>query len=148
MQSLSAPVIEGWFTTEQQPSLLGQQCVLCGTYVFPPVATACPSPFCHSRELRLIPLSRTGTIWSYTDARYQPPPPYVASSDPYVPFSIAAVELDAERLVVLGQVADGYGLDSLRVGGHVELVVEPLETVDGIERLIWRWRPLTEGALS
>ena len=48
-------------------------------------------------------LSRRGRIWSYTDARYQPPPPYVAA-DPYVPFCLAAVELAAEKLVVMGQV--------------------------------------------
>lgn len=148
MQSLSAPVIEGWFTTEQQPSLLGQQCVLCGTYVFPPVATACPSPFCHSRELRLIPLSRTGTIWSYTDARYQPPRPYVVESTDYAPFAIVAVALETEQLVVLGQVALEYGLADLAIGKPVELVLEELYKLDGVSQLIWRWRPILESANS
>ena len=69
-------------------------------------------------------------MWSYTDARYQPPPPYIPRVEPYEPFALAAVELEAEGLVVLGQVADGYGVDDLTVGAPVELVVEPLYTDD------------------
>ena len=47
---------------------------------------------------------------------------------------------------MLGQVADGYGVDDLRVGSEVELVVEPLydSTTSG-ELTIWRWRPVTAG---
>ena len=90
-----------------------------------------------------MPLSRRGTVWSYTDARYQPPPPYIPRTDPYEPFALAAVELEAEGLVVLGQVADGYGVADLRVGTEVELVVEPLYTDDdGTTRTTWRWRPV------
>ena len=48
-------------------------------------------------------------------------------------------------MVVLGQVADGFGVDDLRVGGEVELVVETLFEDDDNEYRIWRWRPL-EGA--
>jgi uncharacterized protein len=45
---------------------------------------------------------------------------------------------------VLGQVATGYGVDDLAVGDTVELVVEPMHTDDdGVEHLIWRWRPTT-----
>ena len=45
---------------------------------------------------------------------------------------------------MLGQVADGYGVDDLTVGTPVELVVEPLYTDDdGTERSIWRWKPVT-----
>jgi uncharacterized OB-fold protein len=50
-------------------------------------------------------------------------------------------------MVVLGQVANGYGIDDLRVGGEVELVVETLfEDEDNAYR-IWRWKPMaTEGS--
>ena len=57
-------------------------------------------------------------MWSYTDARYQPPPPYVPGAEPYEPFALAAVELEAEGLVVLGQVAAGYGVVDLTVGAR------------------------------
>ena len=51
------------------------------------------------------PLSRTGTVWSYTDAQYQPPPPYIPPGEEHEPFAIAAVELAEEQMVILGQVA-------------------------------------------
>ena len=82
-------------------------------------------------------------MWSYTDAQYQPPPPYVPRTDPYEPFALAAVEL-AEGITVLGQVADGYGVADLRVGAEVELVVETLNSDDEGDLLIWRWKPVTE----
>ena len=82
-------------------------------------------------------------MWSCTDARYQPPPPYVAPEGGHVPFALAAVELP-EGLVVLGQVAAGYGVADLRVGGEVELVVETLYTDESGERTVWRWKPVTE----
>jgi uncharacterized OB-fold protein len=85
----------------------------------------------------VVPLSRTGSIWSYTDAQYQPPAPYVSAQEPFQPFAIAAVELEREKIVVLGQVADGYSVGDLHVGDQAELVVEPLEG----DRLVWRWRP-------
>ena len=44
-------------------------------------------------------------------------------------------------MVVLGQVADGYGVDDLRVGSDVELVVETLFEDDDNEYRIWRWKP-------
>ncbi|UMG91477.1 OB-fold domain-containing protein [Nocardioides sp. TF02-7] len=79
-------------------------------------------------------------MWSYTDAQYQPPPPYVPASEPFRPFALAAVELP-EGLVVLGQVAEGHGVADLAVGLEVELVVETLHADETGERLTWRWRP-------
>jgi uncharacterized OB-fold protein len=131
-------------TLDPAPALLGQHCTTCGTTCFPPTAAWCPNPRCRG-ELERIPLSTLGRIWSYTDARYQPPPPFVPTSDPYRPFAIAAVELTVERLIILGQVADGFGLDDLRVGGPAEIVLEPLEVEDDVEKLVWRWRPIAEG---
>jgi uncharacterized OB-fold protein len=139
------PAIEGWFTVGDRPALLGRRCTTCGTYAFPPTVSSCPNPGCAGTDLETVELSRTGRVWSYTDARYQPPPPYVPRSETYEPFGIAAVELAAERLVVLGQVADGYGVADLSLGDEVELVVEPLETIDGVDHFVWRWRPSGNG---
>ena len=63
-------------------------------------------------EFAEVRCSRTGKVWSYTDAGYQPPEPYVAA-DPYVPFALCAVELAAEQMVVMGQVVPGVGVDDL-----------------------------------
>lgn len=140
------PAIDGWFTTgddSDPPRLLGHRCAACATYAFPFAPLACPNPACRSTEFATVPLSRTGTIWSYTDARYQPPAPYVAA-EPYEPFCIAAVELTAEGLVVLGQVVAGVTVDQLAVGMEVELVVDTLDVDEeaGEERLIWKWLPV------
>jgi uncharacterized OB-fold protein len=92
--------------------------------------------------VELVELSREATVWSYTDARYQPPPPYIVTTDPYEPFTIVAAELAVEKLIVLGQVASGFGLDDVRVGSKVELVVEPMYELDNVPQLTWRWRPV------
>ncbi|WP_193605067.1 Zn-ribbon domain-containing OB-fold protein [Nocardioides dongkuii] len=140
----ATPVIEGWFTTGPEPALVGSRCATCASVYFPPVTAGyCRNPACDGEEFADVELSRHGRIWSYTDAQYQPPPPYVPASDPYEPFALAAVELP-EGLTVLGQVAEGYGVADLRVGAEVELVVETLHTDETGERTVWRWKPVVE----
>lgn len=141
-----SPAIEGWFTTGPEPALLGSRCTTCTSTYFPPTAGFCRNPACDGTEFEAVELSRRGRIWSYTDAQYQPPPPYIpphAEGEAYVPFALAAVEL-AEGIVVLGQVADGYGVGDLKVGAEAELVVETLYALEGDERTIWRWKPVVE----
>ena len=137
---MATPAIEGWFTTGDEPALTGSRCTACTTVFFPPrPGRFCGNPACSGTEFEQVALSRRGSVWSYTDAQYQPPAPY-AAADPFVPFALAAVELP-EGLVVLGQVADGYGTADLRVGMEVELVVEPEHAG---EHVIWRWRPVNQ----
>ena len=110
------PAIEGWFTLDEDaPALLGSKCTTCGNFAFPKETYFCRNPECQGTEFTETELSRTGKVWSYTDACYQPPKPYEAA-DPYVPFAIAAVELAAEKMVVMGQVVPGVGVDDLAVG--------------------------------
>ena len=143
----ASPAIEGWFTTGPDPALVGSRCTTCGSTFFPPLppgaAGFCRNPRCEGDEFADAELSRRGRVWSYTDAQYQPPPPYVPVSDPYEPFALAAVELP-EGLVVLGQVASGYGVADLAVGREVELVVETLYADASGVRTIWRWKPVAE----
>ena len=136
------PAIEGWFTTGDEPHLLGKKCPKCGTFAFPPTAQWCPNPACGNDTVETEELSRRAKVWSYTDARYQPPPPYIVTTDPYEPFAIVAAELTEEKLIVLGQVADGFGVNDVHVGSDVELVVEPMYELEGVPQLTWRWRPL------
>ena len=142
---MSSPAVEGWFTTGTDPALIGSRCTSCGTVFFPRAADWCRNPACDGTEFEDAELSRRGRVWSYTDAQYQPPAPYIPRTDPYEPFALAAVELE-EGLVVLGQVADGFGVADLKVGAEVELVVETLYTDETGERSIWRWRPVEGGA--
>ncbi len=137
---------EGWFTPDaDEPTLIGQRCPACGTYVFPRANLGCPNPACTGVELEEAPLSRRGKIWSYTDARYQPPAPYVVPTEEHVPFAIAAVELAEEGLVVMGQVVAGVSVDDLSVGQEVELVVDVLFSDDDTDHLIWKWKPVPTG---
>ena len=136
------PAIEGWFTMDDAaPALLGSRCTSCGNVAFPKETYFCRNPHCRSTEFAETELSRTGKVWSFTDAGYQPPEPYVAA-DPYVPFSICAVELAAEQMVVMGQVVPGVGVDDLSVGVEVELVLDTLYEDDDHEYLVWKWRPV------
>jgi uncharacterized OB-fold protein len=135
----------GWFTDGDAPALIGRRCTACGNHHFPPTVDWCANPACRSEDLEDVELSRRGTVWSYTDARYPPPLPYHPPDGEHRPFAIAAVQLEAERLVVLGQVASGWSVGDLRVGAPVEVTTEVLERSGGNATTVWKWRPVEEG---
>jgi uncharacterized OB-fold protein len=141
MPKTRVPAVEGWFTLDAaQPRLLGSRCKSCGTYFFPKETAFCRNPKCAGNEFEEVPLSTRGKLWSFTDNRYAPPKPYMAS-DPFEPYAVAAVELEHEKMVVLGQVAKGVGTDRLEAGLEMELVLDTLYEDDANEYLIWKWRP-------
>jgi uncharacterized protein len=135
------PAIEGWFTTDADaPRLIGTKCPVCTTIVFPPRTGACPNPECDSDSLEPTELSSRGTVWSYTENHYAPPPPYVAA-EPFEPYALAAVELTEEGIVVLGQVAKGVRADELHVGMEMQLEIDTLYRDDEHEYLVYVWAP-------
>ena len=136
---MNAPVLDGWFTLDaEKPELIGTRCAACGTYYFPKLATFCRNPNCSGERFEEVKLSRSGKLWSYTNAAYQPPEPFVqVEKEKFVPFAIAAVELEKERMIVLGAVVDGVSSDALKVGMQMELKLQPL--ADG--KLTWKWMP-------
>ncbi len=153
------PAVEGWFTvpeagSDQSPALIGTLCRSSGTYFFPPERVMSRAPGNSDSDLVDVELSTRGKIWSYTDAQYQPPPPYVPVSDPHVPFAIAAVELEKEKMVVMGQVVPEVAVADLRVGMEMELVIDTLnvetdeETGEEVEMVIWKWKPVEDGSAS
>lgn len=138
--------MEGWFTVRaEDPALLGSRCTACGTVAFPPTVAFCRNPGCAGQQFDTVELSRRGRVWSCTDARYQPPPPYVAA-EPYRPFTLAAVELPAEKMVVLGQAVAGVAVADLPVGAEVELVLDTLYEDDDHDVVVWKWRPVAQTA--
>ena len=141
------PAVDGWFTTDDEPHLIGARCPACTTIVFPPREGGCPNPECDSDTLEPTELSRRGRVWSYTENHYAPPPPYVAA-EPFEPYALAAVELDDEGLVVLGQVARGVSAADLRVGMAMQLEVDTLFRDDDHEYLVYVWAPAAPGAAS
>ncbi|MCQ4041967.1 Zn-ribbon domain-containing OB-fold protein [Streptantibioticus rubrisoli] len=137
------PVVSGWFSGDGDDfRLLGTRCRACGSVFFPRADAFCRNPSCDGTELDQTPLSRTGTVWSYTDSRYRPPAPYPCDPEaPWEPFTVLAVELAAERMVVLGQAAPDVTTADLAVGMAVELVPGVLHR--DAERVwgTWHWRP-------
>ncbi|MDT0202299.1 OB-fold domain-containing protein [Nocardioides sp. AE5] len=137
---MTTPAIEGWFTTGPEPALLGSECTECGNVAFPAEQEFCKNPACSSESFAQRELGRTGTVWSYTDAQYQPPAPYIPASDPYEPFTLAAVEVP-EGLVILGQLAAGYSVADIKVGSPVTLVVERAWSDEDGDKTMWKWLP-------
>jgi uncharacterized OB-fold protein len=136
----ATPVVEGWFEeTDDGPKLIGTRCVECGTYYFPKQTLSCRNPSCDSQEFEETHLSNTGKIWSFTNAGYAPPEPYV-SGDDFEPFIIAAVELEHEKMVILGQMTKDTDLDDLAAGKTVELTIEEIFEDDGVPRTTWKWK--------
>jgi uncharacterized OB-fold protein len=147
MAKTRVPAVAGWFTEDGGAALLGTKCTSCGTVFFPKADYFCRNPDCGGDTFEPVRLSTRGTVWSYTDAQYQPPAPFAPRTDPFEPFAIAAVELADEALVVMGPVVDGVGVDDLKVGAEVELVVDTLFEDDEHEYVVWKWQPVA-GASS
>lgn len=144
------PAVDGWFTLDDDPHLIGSRCDGCGTYVFPPRTENCPNPSCDSGSLSLTPLSRRGTVWSYAENRYAPPPPFKAS-EPFEPYALVAVRLETEGLIVLGQAPKGVLAADLVVGMPMQLETDVLyrdENEDGTvtEHMVYVWAPAAEGS--
>ena len=141
MSKNHVPAIEGWFTTGDTPHLIGTQCTTCHTYFFPKQELFCKNPACRGTQFDEVQLSRTGKIWSYTEHYYQPPEPYIVGEE-FAPYTLAAVELEKEKMVILGQVARGVAHADLTTGQDVELVVESLYEEDDSLRTVWKWKPI------
>lgn len=142
MSKPQVAALENWFTLDKEkPHLMGSKCTRCGTYYFPKTSVFCRNPECESESFEDVQLSRTGKLWSFTNACYQPPEPYI-SANPFVPYAIAAVELEKEKMTVLGQVVEGVGVESLKAGMEMELVLETLFEDDESEKLVWKWKPI------
>ncbi|MGW0556450.1 Zn-ribbon domain-containing OB-fold protein [Streptomyces sp. NBC_01750] len=139
-------MVAGWFTQdsgEEDFRLLGTRCTACSSVFFPREDSYCRNPACAGGELAEVQLSKRGRVWSYTDGRYRPPAPYV--SDPaaeWKPYALLAVELEAERMVVLGQAVPGVTVAELAVGMEVEVVPGVLNEDAGTVWTTWHWRPV------
>ncbi|MFT7610890.1 MAG: putative OB-fold protein [Candidatus Aldehydirespiratoraceae bacterium] len=142
------PAVEGMFTMEDEPRLIGGKVPGRETYFFPKHVAGGDPGVPGGYELEEVLLSRTGKVWSYTSSDYQPPSPFRPSTDPYVPITVAAVELEKEQMVVLGQCVAGVTPADLTVGTEMELVVDTLYEDDENEYMVWKWKPvaMSDGA--
>lgn len=141
MSVRQVPAVEGWFTSGEAPALIGARGAESGSYFFPAAVAVSANPSAPFEEREEVLLSRRGKVWSYTTNYYKPPPPYIAP-EPFVPYTVVAVELERERIVVLGRLADDADPALLSVGQDVELVLGKLYEDDEGEHTIWSWRPI------
>jgi uncharacterized OB-fold protein len=141
MQRTRVPAIEGWFTMDEgAPALTGARGAQSGSYYWPTAVAVSGNPNTPGEEREAVELSRVGTLWSWTTNHYAPPEPYV-SPDPFEPYTVCAVELAREQMVVLGQLATGADASQLEVGMDMELVLGPLFSDDEHEYVVWQWAP-------
>ncbi len=137
--------VEGLFTLDvDEPRLIGGRARGRGSYFFPK-SLAGSDPACLGDEIEEVLLSRTGRLWSFTTGEYAPPAPYVIPGDEFEPYVIAAVRLEEESLVVLGQVVPGVSVDELSVGMEMELAIDVLYSDDEHDYLVWKWAPAGHG---
>lgn len=137
------PAVDGWFTwpMSDEPHLIGSKCKTSGDYFFPSVQVSA-NPNCVGGEVDDVKLSRRGTLHTYTINMFPPPPPYVAA-DPFVPFGVAVVKLEKEKMMVTGMMAADTDLDNIDIGMEMELILEPLYTEENGEEVIgWKFRPV------
>jgi hypothetical protein len=89
--------------------LMGTQCEQCHETTLGSNAV-CPN--CGGTTLRARPLSRTGTLFTYTIVRHKPPGDY-RGPEPFRPFAMGLVELP-EGIRVLSPLEGA--LDAIRIG--------------------------------
>lgn len=113
MDALS-PVAEGLWTDEAEPKLIGGKRNSDGEIVFPMPSGDAASDY------SAVPLSRSGTLWSWTLQNFQPKPPF-AGPEPFEPFALGYVELPGEVIVETRLVGNG----PFRIGMAMELAIVP-----------------------
>ena len=82
MSKNRVPAADGWFTMDEAaPALLGARGTESGSYFWPTALAVSANPSVPGEAREPTPLSRQGTLWSWTTNHYAPPEPYV-SPDP------------------------------------------------------------------
>ncbi len=128
-------IAQGLFTDETPPRLIGGKDRETGRIVFP-----CPAGATHEP----VPLSREGTLWSYTVQRYRPKSPPYAGPEAFRPWVVAYVELPGEVIVEapLNEVA----FEDVAIGMAVRFAPAPLNPEDADSVLIPAFVPLGHAA--
>jgi uncharacterized OB-fold protein len=136
-------IAEGLFDgTSAEPRVRASRCETCSFVSFP-AQDACPS--CGGDAVTPTPLSRTGTLWTWTRQRFQPKnPPYLGRepASEFVPYGVGFIELAEGRIEA--RLAGPFDQE-LRIGMPMELTVIPFTTdEDGTEVLTYAFRPVDE----
>lgn len=113
----SRPLAEGLVTDEPQPRLIGGRHRSDGRIVFPMPGGR------EGVDFDPVPLSPTGTLWSWTVQRFRPKTPPYAGPDAFEPYAVGYVELPGE--VIVESRLSGIAFDDLSIGMPLRLAVVP-----------------------
>jgi uncharacterized OB-fold protein len=128
------PIADGVWTDEQPPRLIGGRDRETGRIVFPMPTGG------EAERFDPVPLSREGTIWSWTVQRFPPKAPPYAGPEQFEPFALAYVELPGEVIVESRLV--GFAFDALACGLPVRLTTIPfVEAADGTMLTTYAFEP-------
>lgn len=130
------PIREGLLSTPLSPledvHLLGSKCNNCGEVGLGKVSS-CQN--CAGEDLEVIPLSRSGTLWTYTIIRNRPPGDFKGE----VPMGEGLVELP-EGIRVKSPL--GGDIEKLEIGMEMRFTAYPLyENDQGDEVIAFRFDP-------
>jgi uncharacterized OB-fold protein len=131
--SVQVPIAPGLFSwPADEPCLLGGKCSSCGIVTFP-TSPGCPR--CGNEGMEVKPLSRLGTVWTWTTQGFRPKHPYrgYGSDDDFEPFILGYVELDGEVRVESRLLVDRR---DIHIDMEVELVIEPLYQNEAGEEVV------------
>ncbi|KMS60142.1 DNA-binding protein [Novosphingobium barchaimii LL02] len=123
-------IATGLFTDEAQPRLIGGKDRETGRIVFP-----CPS----AATYEPVPLSREGSLWSYTVQRYRPKSPPYAGPESFKPWVVAYVELPGE--VIVEAPLYGVAFEDVKIGMPVRFAPAPLNPEDADSVFIPAFEP-------
>ena len=123
--SASVPIADDLFTgPADTPQLVGGHCSACGGWHFPAQENC---PHCAALGVQRQPLSRRGTLYTWTIQTFAPPaPPYRGAVEGFEPFGVGYIELP-EGLCVEGRLTVNDPA-RLRIGMPMTLTLEPFGT--------------------
>lgn len=130
--SALAPIAADLWTEEAEPRLIGGKHRTTGEIVFP------MPPGDAAAHYEAIPLSRGGTLWSWTVQSFRPKSPPYAGPEHFAPFALGYVELPGE-VIVETRLTRTVGLT---IGMLVELVIVPFDET----RATYAFQPLENPA--
>lgn len=134
------PIDDRLYTgTADAPQLVGSRCDACGEVTFPK-QESCPA--CASTRVQEIPLSRRGTLWTWTVQSFPPPsPPFAGDAENFVPFGVGYIELP-EGIRVEARLTENDA-SRLEIGMEMELVLEKFgEDEDGTDVMTFAFQPV------
>jgi uncharacterized protein len=133
-----------WFKVESgECHLIGTQCSSCGAYYFPPQLLGCRVQSCTASNLRPVPLSNTGALWSFTTLYEKPPPPFV-EAEHFSRLSVVIVELAVQKLKVIGYLEKRTDPSSLKIGQRMQLAAGDRNQGETVDYGSLQWRVMDE----